>query len=104
MALIVETQRGDEIWGVARFFADPDNVRAEFAVAVRSDLKGRGLGYALMTRLIDVARSREISELFGDVLSENDVMLRMCRGLGFKIESHPVEPGIVRVILDLNVT
>lgn len=102
MALVAEPEQGSGILGVARFFADPDNIRAEFAVAVRSDLKGRGLGYGLMTRLIEVARLRGIGELFGDVLSENDTMLQMCRDLGFKIESHPTESGIVRVVLDLN--
>lgn len=75
---------------------DPDNVRAEFAVAVRSDLKGHGLSYALMTGLIAVARSRGIDELFGDVLSENGAMLQMCRELGFAIGRHPFEPGLVR--------
>ena len=35
--------------GVAHFFADPDKLRAEYAIAVRSDWKGRGVGYLLMT-------------------------------------------------------
>src|SRR6185437_6632241 len=48
MALVAEPETGGEIWGVARFFADPDNNQAEYAVTVRSDLKGRGLGYLLM--------------------------------------------------------
>jgi acetyltransferase len=36
--------KGDEILGVTRAISDPDNVDAEFAVLVRSDLKGLGLG------------------------------------------------------------
>jgi acetyltransferase len=52
-----------QVLGVSRFAADPDNRRAEYAVEVRSDWKGRGLGYLLMTRLIDVARRRRIGEL-----------------------------------------
>ena len=97
MALVAERETGDEIWGVARFFADPDNYQAEYAVTVRSDLKGRGLGYLLMVRLIEIARRHGIRELFGDVLSENDAMLEMCRKLGFGVTAHPVEPGVVRV-------
>ena len=38
--------------GVVHFFADPDKLRAEYAIAVRSDWKGRGVGYLLMSRLI----------------------------------------------------
>lgn len=96
MALVAEPETGGEIWGVARFFADPDNNQAEYAVAVRSDLKGRGLGYLLMIRLIDIARRHGIRELFGDVLNENDAMLQMCRTLGFAVVAHPFEPSVVR--------
>src|SRR5207237_6983131 len=53
--------------GVVHFFADPDKLRAEYAIAVRSDWKGRGVGYLLMTRLIDIARRRGIGELVGEV-------------------------------------
>ncbi len=101
MALVAEPAKEGEILGVARFFADPDNVRAEYAVAVRSDLKGHGLGYRLMTRLTEVARLRGIQQLFGDVLSENETMLQMCRELGFDIASHPSDPGLVRATKSL---
>ena len=83
--------------GVVHFFADPDKLRAEYAVAVRSDWKGRGLGYLLMTRLIDVARQRGISELVGEVLRENEPMLQMCRELGFAIAADPSDPAVLMV-------
>ena len=65
--------------GIAHFFADPDRQRAEYAIAVRSDWKGRGVGYLLMNRLIDIARQCGIGELVGEVLRENEPMLEMCR-------------------------
>src|SRR6516165_2050134 len=46
--------------GVVHFFADPDKLRAEYAIAVRSDWKGRGVGFLLMNRLIHIARQRGI--------------------------------------------
>ena len=46
-----------ELLGVARFFADPDYEKAEYAVLVRSDLKGLGLGWLLMQHLISYAKS-----------------------------------------------
>src|SRR6516165_7740615 len=76
---------------------DPDRLRAEYAIAVRSEWKGRGVGYLLMTRLIDVARQRGIGELTGEVLLENEPMLQMCRELGFGITAHPNDPSIVLV-------
>lgn len=43
---------GEEILGVTRAISDPDNVDAEFAVLVRSDLKGLGLGRRLLEKLM----------------------------------------------------
>jgi acetyltransferase len=83
--------------GVAHFFADPDKLRAEYAIAVRSDWQGRGVGYLLMRRLIDIARQRGIGELVGEVLRENEPMLRMCRELDFTIAPQPSDPAILLV-------
>jgi acetyltransferase len=83
--------------GVAHFFADPDRLRAEYAIAVRSDWKGRGVGYLLMTNLIHIARQRGIGELVGEVLRENQPMLQMCRQLGFSVVPQPADPAIVLV-------
>jgi acetyltransferase len=89
MAFVLETRGGPEagaILGVARLAADPDNQRAEFAVTVRSDLKGRGIGTHLMERLLDYARERGIGEIFGDILAENAAMIALCRDFKFAIK------------------
>ncbi|MFZ2008305.1 MAG: GNAT family N-acetyltransferase [Stellaceae bacterium] len=88
--------------GVARYSADPGRAHAEFAIAVRSDWKGRGVGYLLLTRLIEVAREAGIGELFGDVLHENKPMLDMCRGLGFHLTANPSDPSLTTVRKELS--
>ena len=90
-----------EIFGVVRIAADPDNERAEYAIIVRSDMKGLGFGALLMRRIIDYARSRGIGVLHGDVLRENENMLKLCRALGFTVHAIPEEGDIVRVELVL---
>ncbi|MBX3499972.1 MAG: bifunctional acetate--CoA ligase family protein/GNAT family N-acetyltransferase [Alphaproteobacteria bacterium] len=90
-----------EIWGVVRLSADPDNVGAEFAIIVRSDLKGSGLGRLLMARIIGYARQRGLARLEGLVLRENDAMLDFSRRLGFVIAGVADDPTVVRVMLDL---
>jgi acetyltransferase len=72
--------------GVVRLHADPDGVAAEFAILVRRDLHGHGLGTTLMRRVIAVARERGLSRLFGSVLRDNARMLRLVRELGFVLE------------------
>src|SRR5262249_32340037 len=62
MALVA--MDGTDLVGVARIVADPDNETAEYAVMVRSNLKGQGLGYQLMTDILDYARSRGIKRVF----------------------------------------
>ncbi|MBV8508076.1 MAG: bifunctional acetate--CoA ligase family protein/GNAT family N-acetyltransferase [Alphaproteobacteria bacterium] len=95
MALLAE--REGTALGVAHFFADPDRLRAEYAIAVRSDWKGRGIGFLLMNRLIVIAGQWGIGELVGEVLRENQPMLQMCRELGFAIAPDPNNPPLVLV-------
>jgi acetyltransferase len=95
MALVA--QHDGTTLGVARYFADPDRQRAEYAVAVRSDWKGRGIGYLLMTRLIEVAREAGIGELVGEVLRENGPMLEMCGELGFHATPEPNDAAVMNV-------
>jgi acetyltransferase len=86
--------------GVVRAMSDPDLERAEFAVLIRSDLKGKGLGYALMDKIIRYCKARGIRVLWGDVLAENRAMLEMGAALGFK-RTLSEEPGIVTLTLPL---
>ena len=91
----------EELYGIVRIAADPDNQKAEYAVMVRSDMKGKGQGYVLMTRIINYARSRGIGEVHGDVLRENTTMLEMCRDLGFTQKENRDEPGVVEVTIKM---
>lgn len=68
MAFVAIPSGSDEIVGGVRLSADPDKEKAEFAVMVRSDFKGTGLGYSLMQQIIDFARMNAIKQLFADVL------------------------------------
>jgi acetyltransferase len=90
-----------ELYAVGRIAADPDNEQAEFALTVRDDMTGRGLGTLLMHRLIDHARRRGVREIFGHVLRENSRMLGICRRLGFREEADPETPGVTVVRLAL---
>lgn len=81
--------------GVSRMSCDPDRTSAEYALIVRSDLGGRGLGTALMRRLIDYARAEGVKRLEGMVLAENRGMRSLVTKLGFTIEPMHEEPGVV---------
>jgi len=89
------------LYGVVQISADPDNERAEYAIILRGDVTGMGLGVVLMRRIIDYARDRGIGELYGDVLRENTTMRKLCKVLGFVGGFVPDEPGLARVTLKL---
>jgi acetyltransferase len=101
MALLLVGAKSNDILGIVRLACDPDNERAEFAITVRSDLKHRGLGKLLMARLVDYARARRLSELFGDVLHDNVAMLALARSCGFTVAPQGPAPDTVRVTLSL---
>lgn len=58
---------------------------ADFAIVVRDDYQGLGLGVAMMRRLIHVARAENVTRLVGVILPDNRPMLRMCAKLGFSL-------------------
>ena len=101
MAFVALTPEG-ELAGVSRMVCDPDRRTAEYALLVRSDLAGQGLGTALMTLLVDYARADGIERLDGLVLRENRGMLGLVVGrLGFESGPDADDPAIVRTSLDL---
>jgi acyl-CoA synthetase (NDP forming)/GNAT superfamily N-acetyltransferase len=101
IALGTEPDGTRQAWGIVRIAADPDNESAEFAVTVRSDMKGHGLGALLMDRIIDYARGRGLKTLIGLVLAENEPMLALSRRLGFTPARTPDDPTVMKVTLRL---
>jgi acetyltransferase len=102
MAFIATSEREPgrfETLGVVRAVADPDNANAEFAIIVRSDIKGHGLGPILLKKLIDYCRSRGTKELVGEALANNPRLIGLVRRFGFAV-THP-EHGSVLLRLDL---
>jgi acetyltransferase len=101
MAFVAFDEATKELLGVVRIHSDSIYESGEYAILLRSDLKGKGLGWALMQLIIEYARSEGLKEISGDVLHENSIMLDMCRSLGFEVKSDPHEPDICKVRLRL---
>jgi acetyltransferase len=101
MAFVALNKEQNELLGVTHLVADPDYVKGEYAIMVRSDLKGTGIGWILMRHLITYAENEGLRELNGDVLQGNQRMLEMCRTLGFAISPDPGDLSILKVRLTL---
>ena len=99
MAFIALDEDTGKMLGLVRLKDELDEKTAEFAILVRSRLKGHGLGWLLMQRVIDYAKEKGLRRVYGDVLAENTTMLQMCAELGFHTED--LGSSMRRVVLDL---
>jgi acetyltransferase len=90
-----------EIYAVVRLSADPDNEQAEFAIIVRHEIAGQGVGRHLMERIIDYARSRGIHELWGVTLLANRAMRALSHSLGFTESPYDNDSSLIRLSLPL---
>jgi acetyltransferase len=101
MAFVAIDEASNETLGVVRLHCDTIHETGEYAILLRSNLKGRGLGWSLMQLIIEYARSEGLKRIFGQILQENTVMLKMCRELGFEIKTDPQDLGLRDVTLTL---
>ncbi|WP_256754760.1 bifunctional acetate--CoA ligase family protein/GNAT family N-acetyltransferase [Mesorhizobium sp. Mes31] len=101
MAFVALEASTGALAGISRLSCDPDHVSAEYALLVRTDLQGHGLGWELLRQIVDYAKADGIGRIEGIVLSENAKMLAMCREFGFSIGYLPDEPGLVEARLEL---
>jgi acetyltransferase len=102
MAFAAFDEASGELAGVVRLHSDSIYETGEYAILLRSDLKGRGLGWALMQLLIEYGKSEGLKQIFGQVLRENTTMIAMCRSLGFRVEPDPTERDLFDVTLPLD--
>ena len=99
MAFVALDENTGQMLGLVRLKDELDEKTAEFAILLRSRVKGHGLGWLLMHRVIDYAKAKGLRRVYGDVLAENATMLQMCAELGFQAQD--MGSDLKRVVLDL---
>ena len=101
-ALVAVRREGNEeqIMGVGRYSL-VDNPpgppsHAETAFAVADEHQGKGVGTLLLEHLVSIARANGISEFEAYVLGENNQMMNLLAGSGFKV-ARSLEAGVIHV-------
>jgi acetyltransferase len=87
--------------GVTRYAINPDGESCEFALVVADNMRGTGLGHKLMTTLINIARSKGLKRIEGEVLKNNSSMLKLMKRLSFSAKTNEDDTNIKDVYLDL---
>ncbi|WP_137157739.1 bifunctional acetate--CoA ligase family protein/GNAT family N-acetyltransferase [Rhizobium sp. FKL33] len=101
IAFVALDRATGDLMAIGRLNADPDKDKAEYALLVRSDLQGHGLGWTLLRRLIDYARADGVCSIEGVILAENDRMLQMAREFGFAITRNDEDLRLMTAALTL---
>jgi acetyltransferase len=103
IALVTDWENPDsgdeEIVAIGRLTRLPDPQEAEFAILVRDDFQGRGLGTILLKRLLQFGRDEGINHVNAYMLSSNKGMITVCKQLGFTIKR---EDDLIKAGIDLN--
>ena len=99
MALIAVNEEQDKAieLGVARYAINPDGESCEFALVVADTMRGTGLGQKLMLALMDIARTKGLKRIEGEVLKNNANMLKLMKRLGFVVTTNPEDSNIKNV-------
>lgn len=75
----------DEIIAVGRLIKAHEVNEAEFAMVIRDQCQGHGLGTHFMKLLLDIGRKEGVDQIFGQILRDNNAMQRVCKNLGYKL-------------------
>mgnify|MGYP001074436136 CR=1 FL=1 len=104
LAFVCVFKNGNEekIVGDVRLSRDPDGLDAEMAILVEDEWQGKGVGKALCSYAIEVAKDLGVKRIWMDILRINTYMLGLAERLGFK--RHHVEEDNVKVLLNLDST
>lgn len=80
-----ETEEEGPLLGAGRITKLRGTDDGEFAMLVRDDHQGQGLGTELLRRFIHIGREEGLERIVADILKENRPMQGVCKSLGFEI-------------------
>lgn len=102
-ALVAVDTQGTII-GVARYIRLQRPSTAEFAIAVVDEWQHRGIGTALLNRLVDRARSNGIQSFSAVCLATNLEVVRLLEEIGRPVARHRAAGGVMEVEIELPTT
>jgi GNAT superfamily N-acetyltransferase len=93
---LVKEGEEDEVIAVGRYAYDVRTGMTDLAVAVRDDWQHRGLGKALLSKVVEIGRANGISRFESMIAPHNETIKSMLVNLGFKV-TYSLQSGFFRV-------
>jgi acetyltransferase len=91
-----------QVAATAMLACDPDRTRAEVALTTRSDMKGRGLSWALLEHVLRYAKAERIGSVEAVEYADHEAALRMEREMGFTAVPDPDDASLSVMRYDLS--
>ncbi|WP_448663011.1 GNAT family N-acetyltransferase [Sphingomonas sp. CJ20] len=92
---VVSAPGDDAIIANAVLAADAQNDTAEVAISIRQDLKGRGIGWALLDHVARYAKAQGIRTLLSIESRDNHAAIELEREMGFTARALDGDPTLV---------
>ena len=83
-ALVAERLEDGTLLGIARYDLDPTSGMGELGIVVAEAWQKRGVGTALVRRLVEVGKGHGVKGLRADVLVSNPGMIGVLRRVGLR--------------------
>lgn len=90
-----------EILGGARIAGEADGRRAEFSVSLRPEAQGLGLAHQALHMVLQAAKEMGYERVWGVIATQNLVMLKLARRLGFALLSDPDDASLIIAEIDV---
>lgn len=101
IALVVEKKKPRQIIAVGRMSRIEASSAARFAIIVQDPWQNKGIGFALLNKLLEIAAHEKIDHLVAEMLPENKQMIELCKKLGFQLKPNQ-EKGLILAIYQVS--
>ena len=89
LAAIIRKDTKESIIGTCRYMVKENGDHAELAVVLRDDWQRKGLGKLMVTRVVNIARSKGLASVEILLDSRNEGMKRIFASLGYPVSYGP---------------
>jgi len=101
LVAVLEGATGEQFIGVAQYGSTEREHVADFAVAVLDAWQKRGIASVLVSALMSFALNHGFTQFVGDVLPDNEGMLKLARGLRFDV-SYDANADLMHIAKELS--
>ncbi|KTC99761.1 bifunctional acetate--CoA ligase family protein/GNAT family N-acetyltransferase [Legionella feeleii] len=95
MVAVIQNKGRESIIGIAYYYVYPDLTSCEFALVTADKWQNKGIGSHLMTSLMSVAKTKNLKNMEGIIMSANQPMLALAKSLGFSIKPAKEDPALL---------